>query len=229
MPENEHLCLRLAEAAKIQVEKSALIPTKNGELGLIAVRFDRNELHDEFHQEDFCQILNKPSYKKYNGSLEQVGKIIKQKADYPGDNLYRLLELTIFNFIIGNVDFHLKNISLTYEKEKAAKILLSPAYDLLSTDLFIVDDNEESALAINGKKNKLKKVDFLAFTQSLGMSTKVFESIIQNFQELIPTWNQLIDKSFLEEEKKKEFKKLIKKKLKYSTKIVRSSALFENL
>lgn len=189
LPENEHLCLKLAEVAKIQVEKSALIPTKNGELGFIAVRFDRNEFHDEFHQEDFCQILNKSSYKKYNGSLEQVGKIIKQKTDYPGDNLYRLLELTVFNFIIGNVDFHLKNISLTYEQEQTAKTLLSPAYDLLSTDLYILDDNEESALAINGKKNKIKKSDFLIFAQNLGMTPKVFESVIQKFQTLIPTWN----------------------------------------
>ncbi|MGZ3809824.1 MAG: type II toxin-antitoxin system HipA family toxin, partial [Bacteriovorax sp.] len=56
LPENEHLCLKLAEAAKIQTEKGALIPTKNGELGFVAVRFDRNSSHEEFHQEDFCQI-----------------------------------------------------------------------------------------------------------------------------------------------------------------------------
>lgn len=214
LPENEHLCLKLAEVANIQVEKGALIPTKSGELGFIAVRFDRNSLHEEFHQEDFCQILNKPSFKKYNGSLEQVGKIIKQKSDYPGDNLYRLLELIIFNFIIGNVDFHLKNISLTYENEKGTKTLLSPAYDLISTDLYITDDNEESALAINGKKNKLKKLDFLALTQNFGITPKVLETIIHNFQSLLPAWNKLIDKSFLDDDKKKEFKKLIKKKLK---------------
>ena len=44
--------------------------------------------------------------------MEQVGKILKQKSDFPGDNLYRLYEMTLFNFIIGNVDAHLKNISL---------------------------------------------------------------------------------------------------------------------
>ena len=213
LPENEHLCLKLAEAAKIQVEKGALIPTKSGELGFIAVRFDRDVYHHEYHQEDFCQILNKETFKKYNGSLEQVGKILKQQSDFPGDNLYRLYELTIFNFIIGNVDAHLKNISLIYENENFVSTLLSPAYDLISTDLYIYDDNEESALAINGKKNKLESSDFLFLAKKFGISAKVHENIISNFRDLLPAWEKIIDKSFIEENKKKEFKKLIRKKM----------------
>ncbi|MDD4974117.1 MAG: HipA domain-containing protein [Bacteriovorax sp.] len=60
------------------------------------------------------------------------------------------------NYNRSGGDAHLKNISLIYENENenenGAKTLLSPAYDLISTDLYIYDDNEESALAINGKK-----------------------------------------------------------------------------
>lgn len=214
LPENEHLCLKLAEAAGIKAEKGALIPTKNGELAFIAVRFDRDTNHNEFHQEDFCQILNKETFKKYNGSLEQVGKILKQYSDFPGDNLYRLYEVTIFNFLIGNVDAHLKNISLTYENEEGERTLLSPAYDLISTDLYIDDDNEQSALAINGKKNKLENSDFLVLAKSFAISEKVHEKIILKFKNLLPLWDQIIDKSFIEEAKKKEFKKLIRKKMK---------------
>jgi hypothetical protein len=40
------------------------------------------------------------------------------------------------------------------------------------------------------------------------------EKMIDNFKKLLPTWAKIIDKSFLEDEKKKEFKKLIRKKLK---------------
>jgi serine/threonine-protein kinase HipA len=213
LPENEHLCLKLAESAKIQVEKGALIPTNSGELGFIAVRFDRDVYHNEYHQEDFCQILNKETFKKYNGSLEQVGKILKQQSDFPGDNLYRLYELTVFNFIIGNVDAHLKNISLVYESESGTKTLLSPGYDLISTDLYILDDNEESALAINGKKNKLSAADFMILAQSFGISPKVHDKIIAKFKKLLPVWDNIIEKSFLEESKKKEFKNLIRKKM----------------
>jgi len=214
LPENEHLCLRLAKVAQIKVEKGALIPTRTGELGFVAARFDRSHKHDEFHQEDFCQILNKESFKKYNGSLEQVGKILKQKSDFPGDNIYRLYELSIFNFIIGNVDGHLKNFSLTYEDETGAKMLLSPAYDLISTDLYIHDDNEESALAINGKKNKLEAADFLSLAKNLGITLKTHNRIMDKFQKIVPTWGKIIDKSFIEDDKKEELKKLIRKKIK---------------
>jgi serine/threonine-protein kinase HipA len=213
LPENEHLCLKLAEAAKIQVEKGALIPTQNGELGFVAVRFDRDIHHNEYHQEDFCQILNKETFKKYNGSLEQVGKIIKKFSDFPGDNLYRLYELTIFNFLIGNVDAHLKNISLTYENANGVKTLLSPAYDLISTDLYIDDDNEESALAINGKKNQLETSDFLVLAKNFGITAKVHGKIISNFENILPLWDRIIDKSFIEVHKKTKFKKLIRKKM----------------
>ncbi len=214
LPENEHLCLKLAEAAGIRVEKGALVLTASGELGFVAVRFDRDADHNEYHQEDFCQILNKETFKKYNGSVEQMGKIIKQYSDFSGDNLYRLYELTIFNFLIGNVDAHLKNTSLIYENESGVKTLLSPAYDLISTDLYLSDDNEESALAINGKKNKLEESDFFVLAKSFGISEKVHERIIVKFNKLLPLWNEIIDISFIEEIKKKEFKEIILKKIK---------------
>lgn len=213
LPENEHLCLKLAESFKIQIEKGALIPTSTGELGFIAQRFDRTEKHFEFHQEDFCQILDKPAYKKYNGSLEQVGKILKKHSDFPGDNLYRLYELTLFNYIIGNVDFHLKNISLIYENVDGYKKVLSPAYDVISTDLYIEDDNEESALAINGKKNQLNENDFLALADNFGIPPKVHKNLIKKFRDHLPVWDGFIEKSFLEDKKKDEFKQLIREKL----------------
>lgn len=213
LPENEHLCLKLAESFKIQVEKSALIPTTTGELGFIARRFDRDDLHNEFHQEDFCQILDKPTYKKYNASLEQIGKILRKESDFPGDNLYRLYEITIFNFIIGNVDAHLKNITLIYEDSTGPKKILGPGYDILSTDLYIEGDNEESALAINGKKNQLNDKDFLVLAKALGISDKVHKTLIGKFRVHLPIWDELIGKSFIDESKKEEFKQLIRRKL----------------
>jgi len=213
LPENEHLSLKLAESFKIQVEMGALIPTSTGDLGFVARRFDRNEFHHEFHQEDFCQIMDKSTLKKYNASLEQVGKILKNESDFPGDNLYRLYEMTVFNFLIGNVDAHLKNITLIYENQEGAKKILSPGYDIISTDLYIKDDNEESALAINGKKNQLTEQDFLVLAKSFGIGEKIHSRLIERFRKHLLVWDELIEKSFLEDRKKGEFKALIRRKL----------------
>lgn len=213
LPENEHLCIRLAKEAKIETEEAALIPMSNGELGFVAQRFDRSVKGEKYHQEDFCQIFNRESYKKYTGSYEQMGKIIRNVADMPGDDLYRLYQLIIFNFLIGNVDAHLKNYSLSYESKKGRRIKLSPAYDLLSTDLYIADDSEQSALALNGKKNKLSAKDFLVLAENLGISEKVHRNIISAFTKVLPRWKQLIESSFLDDIKKKEFSNLIERKL----------------
>ena len=213
LPENEHLCLLMAEMAGIKVEKSALIPTSSGELGFLARRFDRGDKHEEFHQEDFCQILEKEPFKKYQGSLEQVGKVIKKSSDFPGDNLYRLMELIVFNFLIGNVDFHLKNISLIFESPQGYKTLLSPAYDLLSTDLYIDDDNEQTALAINGRKNQLRRIDFLECAKSYSITEKVFDKILSKFEKMIPVWNQTINQSFIEKERQEKLTYMVRSRL----------------
>jgi serine/threonine-protein kinase HipA len=212
LPENEHLCILLAESLGIQVEKAALIPMNDGKIGLIARRFDRGDKNEEYHQEDFCQILERSSNLKYTGSYQQIGKILKNAATSPGNDCYRLLELVIFNFIIGNVDAHLKNFSLCYENVNGANISLSPAYDILSTDLFIADD-EQTALAINAKKNKLKLDDFKQLAEALGVNEKVFKNIIQSLNKIQPRWSHLIDNSFLTSDKKRQFKEMIKHKL----------------
>jgi len=208
IPANEHLCMQLAKLSGIKTEDSALIPVSDGTFGFIARRFDRGPKGEKYHQEDFCQILGRESYSKYNGSIEQIGKALKTYSDLPGDNLYRLLEMTIFNFLIGNVDAHLKNFSILYETSKGMNKLLSPGYDFLSTDLYL-DDPEESAMAINGKKNNLRKKDFQLLAKYLGIDGKILIKMIEKFEGFLPAWQDLIMKSFLSEEKKCDFIQLI--------------------
>lgn len=212
LPENEHLSLKLAADFGIEVEKSALIPLSSGELGFIARRFDRGQKNEEYHQEDFCQILKQPSIQKYTGSYEQIGKILKNNSTFPGNDTYRLFEMVIFNFIIGNVDLHLKNFSFCYENSKGMRNFLSPAYDILSTDLYL-DDDEQSALAINGKKNKLKVSDFKSLASSIGITEKVYENVVEKAYKTLPTWLQTIEQSFLSIEDQNKYKNLIMKRI----------------
>lgn len=208
IPANEHLCMQLAKLSGIKTEDSALIPVSDGTFGFIARRFDRGPKGEKYHQEDFCQILGRESYNKYNGSIEQIGKALKMHSDLPGDNLYRLLEMIVFDFLIGNVDAHLKNFSILYETPKGMNKLLSPGYDFLSTDLYL-NDPEESALAINGKKSNLSKKDFQLLANYLGIDGKILFKMIEKFESFLPAWQDLIMKSFLSEEKKCDFIQLI--------------------
>ena len=74
--------------------------------------------------------------------------------------MVNFFELILFSFLTGNADMHLKNFSLL--EQPGIGMTLSPAYDLVNTNLVNPTDIEEMALTLNGRKKKLKKQDFLA-------------------------------------------------------------------
>ena len=97
------------------------------------------------HMEDFCQATEHSTKRKYKGSMEFIAKTIRKFSDTPGLDLVELLKRSLFFFLTGNADIHLKNFSFLYEGHTRR---LAPAYDLLSTRLVISekDDSEELAL-----------------------------------------------------------------------------------
>ena len=71
------------------------------------------------------------------------------------------------------------------------------------------EDTEELALTLNGKKRKIQKSDFVKVMKASGLSDKVIENIAKKFRRSIVKWLDLIDISFLSDNMKKEYKKLI--------------------
>lgn len=162
MPELEHWTMVLARASGLRTAEAGLIPLASGEPAFITRRFDR-EGSRRVHVEDLCQLSSLPTEQKYRSSMEKVGTLVRNLATAPGDDALRLLEVTLFSFLVGNSDMHLKNWTLVRD---AGRVLLSPAYDLLPVRL-LVDDAEEFALPINGRKNRLQRRDFEALARHL--------------------------------------------------------------
>jgi len=208
LPENEDLTMHLAEAAKIKTVPHALIRFADGELCYITKRIDRTKNGDKLPMEDFCQLTERLTEHKYRGSYEQIAKAILKYSTAPKLDLVNFWEVVIFCFLTGNADMHLKNFSL-YEN---IDFQLTPAYDLLSTALVIPEDKEELALTLNGKKNKLSRKDLTSAALHSGMEQKVIENIFLKFQKTIPHWDVLIDNSFLSNEMKESYKRIIQKR-----------------
>ena len=83
--------------------------------------------------------------------MERIGKAISQySADMLLDQL-RFFELTIFCYLTGNNDMHLKNFSMILSN---GNWVLAQAYDLLNVHLANPKDKEELALSLEGKKRK---------------------------------------------------------------------------
>ena len=206
MPEIEDLTMHLAELLNINTANHSLIRLQSGELGYLSKRYDR--LKDKkLHVEDMAQLTGNLTERKYSSSMEKVSKIISKYSDYSGNDLLRLFELTLFCYLTGNADMHLKNFSLLTNEEE--EVILSPAYDLVATKLLIPTDKEELALPINGRKSNLRKSDFDKFGKYLGLS----EIVLNNLYKKISSSKQLlidfIDKSFLQKETINNYKELI--------------------
>lgn len=210
MPEVEDLTMHLSELVGIKTAEHSLVRLKSGELTYISKRFDRLK-STKLHLEDMAQITEMLTERKYSGSMEKVGKAILKYSDYSGNDAIRFFELTLFCFITGNADMHLKNFSLLKNLDK--EITLSPAYDLLSTKILMPEDKEELALTLNGKKNNLRKKDFYLFAEKLGVTQKTKEVIINKFFSSHQTLNTTIDASFMKDETKILYKELIEQRL----------------
>lgn len=194
LPENEDLTMKLAALCGIRTAEHSLIRLASGELAYLTKRFDR-EKGRKIHVEDLCQLTGTLTEHKYRGSMEKVGKAIKGFSTNTGLDALSFFELTIFCFLTGNADMHLKNFSLI--KTAFGEVQLTPAYDLVSTKLVMPKDLDEMALTINGKKNRLKKSDFNKLGESLGISEKARESVYQKFSNKIDSIKALISQSFL--------------------------------
>lgn len=210
LPELEDLTMHMAEAAKIAVVPHGLIRFDDGELCYITRRIDRQPDGSKTAMEDMCQLSERLTEYKYKGSYEQIAKLIKKYSAVPQLDLVNFWEVVVFSWITGNSDMHLKNFSLY---KTPLGYCLTPAYDLLSTLIVMPQDTEELALTLNGKKRKIKRSDFEKAMTASGLNEKVIQNMANKFGKAISKWIDLIDNSFLPNDMKREYKRLIIKRV----------------
>ncbi|VGO21952.1 HipA domain-containing protein [Pontiella sulfatireligans] len=209
MPELEHVTMRMAGCFGIAAAECGLIPMEGGQLAFITKRMDRIG-NAKLHMEDMCQLTDKLTEQKYRGSTEQVGRAILKYCDNALFDALRFFETVLFSFLTGNSDMHLKNFSLLYKPGGA--IGLSPAYDLLPTQLLLPEDTEESALTINGRKRRIGRNDFQRLAESLRLNEKQVLNVFSRFTTNLDEALRLLDSGLCGLEMKAKYKSLIQER-----------------
>ena len=191
VPENEYTMMELARKVGIDVPEVILLPIEQvegmpkeldhlGENIFAIKRFDRTQEGHKIHIEDFAQVFGVYPEKKYQkASYRNIAEIIWKECGELG--ISEFIRRFVFNALIGNGDMHLKNWSLIYrEKNKA---MLAPAYDFVSTILYLPDDR----LALNfmhSKDFKHLTIDqFKRFSAKAQLPEKLVLSIIEETVE----------------------------------------------
>ncbi len=197
LPELEDLCMHLAGDTRIPTVPHSLVRLASGELAYLTRRIDRAGAL-KIHMEDMCQLSGKPTEAKYRASHEQVARLIKTYSAVPLLDVTAFYEQVLFCFLTGNSDMHLKNVSLLHDPQLGP--VLSPAYDLVPSNLLVPADLEELALSLNGRKRKLTRSDFETAMRGAGMEEKAISNLFARIGRAIPGWESRIAQAFLPEE-----------------------------
>jgi len=177
LPANEYFSMRLAAALGI-----AVAPVELAEFGrptLIVERYDRSRMPDgsirRIHQEDSCQALGIMPEEKYEADggpgFAAISRLLRETCAEPLAAIEALIEIALFNFLIGNCDAHGKNFSLLYRDRGPA---LAPFYDLVSTTIYPELSTKLSMrIGSEYRIDHIGTADFEAFAKDIGVKPRL--------------------------------------------------------
>lgn len=214
LPEAEHLVMCMADAVGIATVPHALIHSGNT-FAYITKRIDRiftKDHAEKLAMEDFCQLDYRLTQDKYHSSYERCGKIIEKYSVRSRLDLSELFIRLVFFFITGNSDMHLKNFSLVETAEGNNQYVFSAAYDLLPVKVIMPEDEEDFALALNGKKTNIRKKNFFVFAENIGIAKEAAEKMMAQMIANEEMFISMCCDSHFPEHLKKSFASLIRER-----------------
>lgn len=145
---NEFFCMTAARESGLATPDFDL--SENGKF-FVVKRFDLSESGRYMGFEDLCVLSGYGSTDKYRGSYEAAVKRIGAFVSVEGlraakDSFFRSL---VVSCALRNGDAHLKNFGVLYE-DSASSVCLAPAYDIVTTTVYIKKDT--LALTLGGTK-----------------------------------------------------------------------------
>ena len=173
---NELFCQRLADRLGVRAAEASVLVI-GGERYYVTRRFDREVVDGRLrrlHQEDFCQMMSVDPEMKYesDGGPRFADLIMTLRRIHAalGETL-ALMDMFVFNFLIGNADAHAKNYSVIY---RGRRPLLAPLYDAVSTAVY-PDLSRDYAMGIGGETlmGRIGRDHFARLSEECGMSPQL--------------------------------------------------------
>ena len=213
---NEQLCMLTAKNLNLEVPESFIINTGTNmdELLYATKRYDRTFIQNKsinslivpnrLHQEDFAQamgIASKDKYEKKNeGYLKRIFDLIRINCNNPIADQNKLWQMICFNYLIGNTDCHIKNLSLLYD-DNLRNVRLAPSYDIVGTRVYGL--TKDMSFFIGGEIDidKINRENFIIAAKDIGFTEKnamnIFDTLADSFENALNNAaNELIDSGF---------------------------------
>jgi len=204
---NEYFCMRAIVNAGLETPEFYV----SDDLSLfIMKRFDVKEDGSYLGFEDMCVLTGRGTDEKYDGSYEEIVRVIKDviSAQHRKESVKIFFTALIMNHFLRNGDGHLKNYGILYENDYSdAK--LAPIYDVITTTLYIKKDIP--ALRLSDAKLWWKEKTYKTFGKlSCALTNKEHEEIIETCQNAIKITKIEMDTFKNESAEVKDFLNLLK-------------------
>ena len=225
IPANEHLTMQIAaQVYGLRTASNGLCFSSSGQPVYITKRFDVMNGVKEGSQEDFASILqmteeDSDSNFKYHGNYAQIADAIKQYVPAWMPQMEQFFRMVVFNYLFANEDAHLKNFSLVNRK---GEYFLAPAYDLVNTCIHIQSGSD---LGLTGglspdiersdeyvRTGHPCRLDFERFADRIALPKKRAAKILDRYMEIPDETYVLIDRSFLNDKMKRNYKRIIEER-----------------
>lgn len=220
MPSNEHLTMQIArQIYGIETAENALIFFKNGSPAYITKRFDVKDDGTKLAQDDFASLAGRTpqthgEHYKYLGNYLEIFQLMQKYLPAYKLEAPKVLKILIFNYLFSNGDAHFKNFSLL--ETPMGDYRLSPAYDLLNSRIHIEDKDfalDDGLLPRNLGQGKISQ-QFAILSEQAGISSKIFNDIINLMLSQSDNVEKLITASFLNDTTKKNYRQSYQARLK---------------
>lgn len=188
IPRNEAFCMDLAQHIGLLVPESRLMKIDNHEL-FVVNRYDRKKTTKKvirIHQEDFCQAMGLPADRKYQekggpGFLQCRLLADEFLSDSGVDVRINFAHIMIFNYLIGNHDAHGKNFSIIHEPD----LKFAPFYDLLSTQVYPLDNKFAMAIGQTYRHDRVKEHSFKQFARDMNIRPEKLYSLMEQMLQVV--------------------------------------------
>ena len=177
LPLVEAACLAAAQACGFETAAHAIV-TMPDDLpdALLVERFDiRRDRNDrrKIAMEDMASVRGVAPSEKYEGSIEQVARALRGVSSDAEADIAVLLSRAVFAWLIADGDFHLKNMAVlriaTESGQNFSSVRFAPTYDAVTTRVFPGLEQDDLALSLAGKRNRLLSGDFVRAGVTMGI------------------------------------------------------------
>ncbi len=204
---NEYFCMRAIQNANLQTEEFYL----SEDLSMfVCKRFDVNDDNSYLGFEDMCVLTARGTEEKYDGSYEEIAKVIKDVIPIENrkNTLKTFFKALIMNHLLQNGDGHLKNYGILYNKDFTDSYF-APIYDVITTTVYIKEDIP--ALSLSDGKLWWKNKTYKNFAKNSCMiNNKEYEEILYECKESIIKTKKEIDNFTTDKEEVKLFLQSLK-------------------